>query len=64
LQGGPGAETFNCGAGQDTVNDFNAGEGDVVLPNCEVVFLLPSYGLKALGSDQSSRALFLCPRTT
>jgi hypothetical protein len=48
LQGGPGADKFNCRAGQDTGNDFNAGEGDVVLPNCEAVFFCLLTGSKPL----------------
>lgn len=37
LTGGPGADKFTCGEGNDTIKDFNPKEGDVILDkqNCE-----------------------------
>ena len=37
LTGGPGADKFTCGPGNDTVRDYNPEEGDVILDkdNCE-----------------------------
>lgn len=37
LVGGPGANFFDCGSGLDVVKDFNATEGDVYMPNCEII---------------------------
>ena len=39
LTGGPGADKFTCGEGNDTIEDFNPKEGDVILDeqNCETV---------------------------
>lgn len=37
LTGGRGADFFNCGPGNDTVTDFNPGEGDFAVPDCEVI---------------------------
>lgn len=35
LHGGPGADIFRCGAGQDSIGDFNSAEGDVKTNDCE-----------------------------
>jgi hypothetical protein len=37
LTGGPGADKFICGEGSDTVRDFSAEEGDIIVDpqNCE-----------------------------
>jgi len=37
--GGPGADKFTCGEGNDTIKDFNPKEGDVILDkqNCETI---------------------------
>ena len=37
LTGGPGADKFLCGEGNDTIRDYNSKEGDVILDrqNCE-----------------------------
>jgi hypothetical protein len=37
LTGGPGADRFICGEGSDTVRDFSAEEGDIIVDpqNCE-----------------------------
>ena len=39
MTGGPGADKFTCGEGDDTIKDFNPKEGDVILDkqNCEIV---------------------------
>ena len=39
LTGGPGADKFQCGEGNDTIKDFNPKEGDVILDkqNCETI---------------------------
>ena len=39
LTGGPGADKFTCGEGNDTIKDFNPKEGDVILDeqNCETI---------------------------
>jgi len=39
LTGGPGADKFMCGDGNDTVRDYNSKEGDVILDrqNCEKI---------------------------
>jgi hypothetical protein len=39
LTGGPGADKFMCGDGNDTVSDYNSKEGDVILDrqNCEKI---------------------------
>lgn len=37
MVGGPGADFFDCGSGLDVVKDFNATEGDVYMPNCEII---------------------------
>ena len=37
LEGGPGADFFDCGMGFDTVVDFNPNEGDITNDNCEDV---------------------------
>ena len=39
MTGGPGADKFTCGEGNDTIKDFNPKEGDVILDkqNCETV---------------------------
>ena len=37
LEGGSGADFFDCGAGFDTVVDFNPNEGDITNDNCEDV---------------------------
>jgi hypothetical protein len=35
MNGGPGADHFDCGSGEDTIQDFNPGEGDTKENNCE-----------------------------
>jgi hypothetical protein len=37
LTGGPGADKFMCGEGNDTIKDYNPKEGDIILDqqNCE-----------------------------
>jgi hypothetical protein len=37
LTGGPGADKFMCGEGNDTLRDYNSKEGDIILDkqNCE-----------------------------
>jgi Ca2+-binding RTX toxin-like protein len=37
LTGGPGADKFTCGEGNDTIKDYNPKEGDTILDqdNCE-----------------------------
>jgi hypothetical protein len=35
LTGGPGADTFVCGEGVDTVTDYNETEGDTKTQDCE-----------------------------
>jgi hypothetical protein len=37
LRGGSGADYFDCGEGIDEVKDFSKEQGDIVLPNCEIV---------------------------
>ena len=39
LTGGPGADKFMCGGGNDIVKDYNSKEGDVILDkqNCETI---------------------------
>lgn len=39
LTGGPGADKFTCGEGNDTINDYNPKEGDTILDqdNCEKI---------------------------
>lgn len=39
LTGGPGADKFTCGEGNDTIKDFNPKEGDIILDkqNCEKI---------------------------
>jgi K+-sensing histidine kinase KdpD len=39
LTGGPGADKFTCGEGNDTIKDYNPKEGDVILDqqNCEKI---------------------------
>jgi hypothetical protein len=39
ITGGPGADKFHCGEGNDTIKDFNPKEGDVILDkqNCEKI---------------------------
>ncbi|HJR85119.1 MAG TPA: hypothetical protein VJ772_07100 [Nitrososphaeraceae archaeon] len=39
LTGGPGADEFMCGKGNDTINDYNPKEGDVILDkqSCETI---------------------------
>ena len=37
LQGGPGADYFDCGDGVDTVVDYSPTQGDVISVNCENV---------------------------
>ena len=40
LTGGPGADKFQCGEGNDTIKDYNPKEGDSILDqqNCEKIF--------------------------
>ena len=40
LQGGQGADLFDCGDGLDTVIDCNPSQGDAVSSNCENVNLI------------------------
>ena len=35
--GNGGRDVFACGEGEDTVEDFNAAEGDIATPDCENV---------------------------
>ena len=35
ISGSEGADIFVCGGGVDTVEDFNAAEGDIATPDCE-----------------------------
>ncbi|MDP9488672.1 MAG: hypothetical protein M3P28_00515 [Thermoproteota archaeon] len=35
LTGGFGADSFNCGPGDDIIKDFNKAEGDTTSKNCE-----------------------------
>ena len=39
LTGGPGADKFTCGEGNDTIKDYNPKEGDTILDqdNCEKI---------------------------
>ena len=39
LTGGPGADKFMCGEGNDTIRDYNSKEGDTLLDkqNCEKI---------------------------
>jgi hypothetical protein len=39
LTGGPGADKFTCGEGEDTIKDYNPKEGDIILDrqNCEKI---------------------------
>ena len=39
LTGGPGADKFACGEGNDTIKDYNPKEGDIILDrqNCEEI---------------------------
>jgi Ca2+-binding RTX toxin-like protein len=37
VRGGSGADYFDCGEGIDEVKDFSTEQGDIVLPNCEIV---------------------------
>jgi hypothetical protein len=39
LTGGPGADKFQCGKGEDTIKDYNPKEGDIILDkqNCEKI---------------------------
>ena len=39
LTGGPGADKFTCGEGNDTIKDYNPKEGDIILDqdNCEKI---------------------------
>jgi hypothetical protein len=37
LEGGPGADFFDCGPGFDTIVDFSPNEGDLTNDNCEDV---------------------------
>jgi Ca2+-binding RTX toxin-like protein len=39
ITGGPGADKFRCGEGNDIIKDFNPKEGDVILDkqNCEKI---------------------------
>ncbi len=39
LTGGPGADKFQCGEGNDTIKDYNPKEGDTILDqqNCEKI---------------------------
>ncbi|MGI0031825.1 MAG: hypothetical protein ACRD97_00975 [Nitrososphaeraceae archaeon] len=39
LTGGPGADKFTCGEGNDTIRDYNSEEGDVIVDrqNCEKI---------------------------
>jgi hypothetical protein len=39
LTGGPGADKFACGEGNDTIKDYNPKEGDIILDrqNCEKI---------------------------
>jgi Ca2+-binding RTX toxin-like protein len=35
LTGGKGADSFNCGAGNDQITNFNRSEGDKKMNDCE-----------------------------
>ena len=35
LAGGPGADVFSCGKGEDTTTDYNPDEGDLKAASCE-----------------------------
>ena len=35
LTGRGGADSFDCGPGKDTINDFDAAEGDTITADCE-----------------------------
>jgi hypothetical protein len=35
LTGKDGADSFSCGAGTDTITDFNAAKGDTKAADCE-----------------------------
>jgi Ca2+-binding RTX toxin-like protein len=35
LTGGPGADVFSCGGGEDTITDYNEAEGDTKTADCE-----------------------------
>jgi Ca2+-binding RTX toxin-like protein len=37
LRGGSGADFFDCGDGIDEIKDFSVEQGDIRLPNCEIV---------------------------
>src|ERR687898_159174 len=37
LSGGEGADYFDCRAGKDSIDDFDASEGDYALSNCEII---------------------------
>jgi hypothetical protein len=39
LTGGPGADKFTCGEGNDTIKDYNPKDGDIILDkeNCEKI---------------------------
>ena len=39
LTGGKGADKFTCSEGNDTIKDYDSGEGDVILDqqNCEKI---------------------------
>lgn len=39
LTGGPGADKFTCGEGNDTITDYNSKEGDIITDkqNCEKI---------------------------
>ena len=37
LRGGSGADFFDCGDGIDEIKDFSVKQGDIRLPNCEIV---------------------------
>ena len=35
MTGRGGADSFDCGPGKDTINDFDAAEGDTITADCE-----------------------------
>ena len=37
MEGGSGADEFNCGDGIDTVLDYKSAQSDVITNNCEVI---------------------------
>jgi Ca2+-binding RTX toxin-like protein len=37
LRGGSGADFFDCGDGIDEIKDFSVEQGDIRVPNCEIV---------------------------